>query len=116
VGSGAITGGSPRIRERCQDARLVPQGGAPRARDPEGGLQRARGGGDVACRELGGTEKRRGLNLGEWTSPLSRQLDSTAAARERAVRDYSWAAHCEALEVAIREKQFLREHPPKKRG
>ncbi len=84
MGSGAITGGSPRIRERCQDARLVPQGGAPRARDPEGGLQRPHGGGDIAGRELGGAEKRRGLDLGERTSPLSRHLDSTAATRERA--------------------------------
>ncbi len=47
---------------------------------------------------------------------MSLRKKLAAAARERAVRDYSWAAHCEALEVAIREKQFLREHPPKKRG
>ena len=26
-----------------------------------------------------------------------------AAARERAVRDYSWAAHCRALETAIQQ-------------
>jgi glycosyltransferase involved in cell wall biosynthesis len=29
----------------------------------------------------------------------------SAAARERAVRDYSWAAHCEALEEAIQRKK-----------
>jgi glycosyltransferase involved in cell wall biosynthesis len=33
-----------------------------------------------------------------------------AAARERAVRDYSWAAHCRALESAIIEAQRLRAH------
>ena len=37
---------------------------------------------------------------------LRRQLG--AAARERAVRDYSWAAHCKALETAILETQARR--------
>lgn len=32
-----------------------------------------------------------------------------AAARERAVRDYSWAAHCRALDEAIRQAQARRE-------
>jgi glycosyltransferase involved in cell wall biosynthesis len=31
-----------------------------------------------------------------------------AAARERAVRDYSWAAHCRALDAAIRDAQARR--------
>lgn len=31
-----------------------------------------------------------------------------AAARERAVRDYSWAAHCRALEAAIKDAQARR--------
>jgi glycosyltransferase involved in cell wall biosynthesis len=31
-----------------------------------------------------------------------------AAARERAVRDYSWAAHCRALEAAIQQAQAQR--------
>jgi glycosyltransferase involved in cell wall biosynthesis len=35
-----------------------------------------------------------------------------AAARERAVRDYSWAAHCRALEGAIRQAQARRAGPP----
>ena len=33
-----------------------------------------------------------------------------SAARERAVRDYSWAAHCKALEAAIQEAQWRRAH------
>ena len=33
---------------------------------------------------------------------------SGAAARERAVRDYSWAAHCRALEAAIKDAQARR--------
>jgi glycosyltransferase involved in cell wall biosynthesis len=31
-----------------------------------------------------------------------------AAARERAVRDYSWAAHCRALEAALNEARERR--------
>jgi glycosyltransferase involved in cell wall biosynthesis len=46
--------------------------------------------------------------------PLRKALG--AAARERAVRDYSWAAHCKALEVAIVEKQFIRAHRPRQHG
>src|SRR5439155_14974603 len=79
AGSGAVAGGEPRVGERRQDARLVPQGRAPRAREPEGGLQRARGGRDVAGRELGRAEKGGGLDPGERTTALFRQLDSTAA-------------------------------------
>jgi len=37
---------------------------------------------------------------------LRKQLG--AAARERAVRDYSWAAHCRALEAAIKDAQARR--------
>lgn len=36
------------------------------------------------------------------------RLPLAAAARERAVREYSWAAHCRALESAIIEAQGLR--------
>src|SRR2546422_1535639 len=64
AGSGAIAGGPLRVRERRQDARLVPQCGAPRARERERGLQRARGGGDVAGGELGGARKRGGPRPG----------------------------------------------------
>src|SRR5439155_2004433 len=70
AGSGAVASGSPRVRERRQDARLVPERGAPRAREPERPLERARGGGDVAGRELGGAEKRSGLDPGERTAAL----------------------------------------------
>src|SRR2546425_5233657 len=84
AGSGAIAGGPLRVRERRQDARLVPQCGAPRARERERGLERARGGGDVARRELGGAEKRGGLDPGERTAALFRQLGGTAAVGERA--------------------------------
>src|SRR3989441_7480238 len=83
-GSGAIAGGPLRVRERRQDARLVPQCGAPRARERERSLERARGGGDVAGGELGGAEKRGGLDPGERASALFRQLDSPAAVSERA--------------------------------
>ena len=39
--------------------------------------------------------------LAELTDPQRRKTMGTAA-RDRAVRDYSWAAHCRALETAIR--------------
>src|SRR4029077_6998848 len=54
AGSRAIAGGPLRVRERRQDARLVPQCGPPRARERERGLERARGGGAVAGGGLGG--------------------------------------------------------------
>ncbi len=84
AGSGAIAGGPLRVRERRQDARLVPQGGAPRARERERGLERTRGGGDVAGGELGGAEKRGGLDPGERTAALFGQLSGPAAVSERA--------------------------------
>ena len=49
----------------------------------ERGLERARGGGDVAGGELGGAEKRGGLDPGERAAALFRQLDGTAAVSER---------------------------------
>src|SRR5437762_1462403 len=55
-----------------------------RALEPERSLERARGGGDVAGGELGGAEKRGGLDPGERASALFRQLDSPAAVSERA--------------------------------
>jgi len=42
-----------------------------------------------------------GTALAELTDPQRRKTMGTAA-RDRAVRDYSWAAHCRALETAIR--------------
>src|SRR2546428_5130926 len=82
-GSGAIAGGPLRVRERRQDARLVPQCGASRARERERGLERARSGGDVAGGELRGAQKRRGPATGEPTAPPFRQLRRTAALRAR---------------------------------
>src|SRR3989475_9917194 len=79
AGAGAIASGPLRVRERRQDARLVPQCGAPRARERERGLERARGGGDGAGRELGGAAKSGGLDPGERTAALFRQLGGTAA-------------------------------------
>jgi glycosyltransferase involved in cell wall biosynthesis len=53
-------------------------------------------------------------SAGALAGALERLTDRTlrqrlsAAARERAVRDYSWAAHCKALEEAIRKEEGKR--------
>ena len=53
-------------------------------------------------------------SAGALAGALERLTDRTlrqrlsAAARERAVRDYSWAAHCKALEQAIRKEEGRR--------
>src|SRR5207248_8916761 len=61
AGSRAVTGGQLRVRERREDARLVPQRGAPIASERERPLEHTRGRGEVAVRQLRGAEKRRGL-------------------------------------------------------
>ena len=64
-------------------------------------------------------------SAGALAGALERLTDRTlrqrlsAAARERAVRDYSWAAHCKALEQAIRKEEGRRkkeERPRPERG
>src|SRR2546426_10665356 len=85
AGSGAIASGPLRVRERRQDARLVPQCGAPRARERERGLERARGGGDVAGGELRGAEKTGGPHPGGRTAAPLPPPRGTAG-RSRAAR------------------------------
>src|SRR5882724_4469310 len=52
TGSRTVTGGHLRVRERREDARLVPQRGAPIASERERPLEHTRGRGEVAAREL----------------------------------------------------------------
>src|SRR5919204_4542439 len=56
--SRALTGGQLRVRERREDARLVPQSGASMASERERSLEHTRGRGKVAVRELCRAEKR----------------------------------------------------------
>src|SRR5256712_2741423 len=84
AGSRAVTGGQLRVRERREDARLVPQRGAPITSERERPLEHTRGRGEVAVRELRSAEKRRGLHPREHASALFRELDGTAAVGERA--------------------------------
>jgi hypothetical protein len=93
AGSRAVTGGQLRVGERREDARLVPQRGAPIASDRERLLEHTRGRGEVAIRELGSAEKRRGLHPREHTSALFRELDGTAAVGERAGQITPQAQH-----------------------
>src|SRR5207245_1012443 len=76
--------GLPRPPPSSRAAGPLPRCGAPGARERERGLERARSGGDVAGGELGGAEKRGGLDTGERTAALFRQLGGTAAVSERA--------------------------------
>src|SRR3989454_5864684 len=84
AGSRAVTGGQLRVRERREDARLVPQRGASIASERKRPLEHARGRGRVAVRELGSAEERRGLHPREHASVLFRELDGAAAVGERA--------------------------------
>src|SRR6184192_801419 len=80
----AVTGGQLRVRERREDARLVPQRRAPIASERERPLEHTRGRGEVAVRQLRSAEKRRGLHPREHASALFRELDRTAAVGQRA--------------------------------
>ena len=93
AGSRAVAGGPLGVRERREDARLVPQRGAPIASERERPLEQARGRGEVAVRELRGAEKRRGLHPREHASALFRELDGTAAVGERAGQIAPQAEH-----------------------
>src|SRR5213592_235097 len=73
AGSRAVTGGQLRVRERREDARLVPQRGAPITSERERPLEHTRGRGEVAVRELRSAEKRRGLQPREHASALFRE-------------------------------------------
>src|SRR5262249_48942424 len=82
--SRAVAGGQLRVRERCQDAWLVPERGASMASERECPLEptprRVKG----AVLEFRGGEKRRGLHLGEHASVLFRERDGAAAVSQRA--------------------------------
>src|SRR5690349_7070877 len=93
AGSRAVTGGQLRLRERREDARLVPQRGASVAGERERPLEHARGRDTVAVRELRRAEKRRGLHLREHASALFRELGGTAALGERAGQITPQAKH-----------------------
>ena len=80
----AITGGQLCVRKRREDARFVPQRGAPITSERERPLEHTRGRGEVAAGELGSAEKRRGLHPREHASALFRELDGTATMGERA--------------------------------
>src|SRR5437762_4090408 len=84
AGSRAVTGGQLRVRERREDARLVPQRGAATASERERPLEHPRGRGEVAVRQLRSAEERRGLHPREHASALFRELDRTAAVGEGA--------------------------------
>src|SRR4029453_16568559 len=58
AGCRAVTGGQLRVRERREDARLVPLRGAPMTRERERRLEHTRGRGEVAGPELRSAEKR----------------------------------------------------------
>src|SRR2546428_7034827 len=93
AGSRAVTGGQLRVRQRREDARLVPQRGAPITSERERPLEYARGRGEVAVRELRSAEKRRGLHPRGHASALFRELDGTAAVGERAGQITPQAQH-----------------------
>src|SRR6266850_4058884 len=98
AGSRAVTGSEPGIRERREDARLVPQRGAPMASEREHPLENTRGRGtrgrgEVGVRELHRAKKSRGLHLREDASALFRELDGPAAVGERAGRITPQAQH-----------------------
>src|SRR5881227_446922 len=93
AGSRAVTGGQLRVRERREDARLVPQRGAPITSERERPLEHTRGRGEVAVRQLRSAEKRRGLHPSEHASALFRELDGTAAVGERAGQITPQAQH-----------------------
>src|SRR2546426_874857 len=59
AGSRAVTGGQLGVRERREDARLVPQRGAPITSERERPLEYARGRGEVAVRELASAHQTR---------------------------------------------------------
>src|SRR4030095_9043165 len=84
AGSRAVTRNQLGVRERREDARLVPQRGAPIASKRERPLEHTRGRGEVAMRKLRSAAKRRGLHLREHASALFRELDGTAAVGEGA--------------------------------
>src|SRR5207244_11694707 len=67
-----------------QETRLGPPRGGPFAGERERTREQAGGRGDVAVGELGGTEKRGGLDTRERASALFGQRDGTAAVHERA--------------------------------
>src|SRR6059036_3339223 len=70
AGSRAVTGGQLRARKRREDARLVPQRGAPITSERERPLEHTRGRREVTVRELRSAEKRRGLHPREDASVL----------------------------------------------
>src|SRR6266436_4962000 len=82
AGSRAVTGGQLRVRERREDAWLVPQRGASIAGERERPLEHTRRRGEAAVSELCSGEKRRGLHPREHASALFRELDGTAAVGE----------------------------------
>src|SRR5438067_4896061 len=93
AGSRAVTGGQVRVRERREDARLVPQRGAPTASERARPLEHPRGRGGVAVRQLRSAEKRRGLPPREHAPALFRELDRTVAVGERAGQITPQAQH-----------------------
>src|SRR5438105_15001858 len=68
AGSRAVTGGQLRVRERREDARLVPQRGAPITSERERPLEQTRARGEVAVRALGRAAQRRGLHPRDHSS------------------------------------------------
>jgi len=79
-----VTRGQLGVHQSRQDARLVPEGSAPRAGEIERGLEGAGSGGHLASRERGGPEKRRGFDSSEGTAALVGQRDRPPPVSERA--------------------------------
>src|SRR5262245_10046276 len=84
TGSRPVTARPLRVRERREDARLVPERGAPMASKRERPLEHPGGRGGVAVRELRGAEKRRRLHSGKYATAFFRELDGLAAVGKRA--------------------------------
>src|SRR6059036_1320479 len=93
AGSRAVAGGQLRVRERREDAWLVPQRGASIASERECPLEHTRGRREVAVSELCSAEKRRGLHSREHASALFREIDGTAAVGEGAGQITPQAQH-----------------------
>src|SRR5262249_11264834 len=80
----AVIGGGSRFGEAGQDTRLVPEGGAPGARQSERRLQPPPGGGHVAGGARGAAKQGSGLALRERAPALTGERDSLAAVLEGA--------------------------------
>ena len=115
AGSGAIAGGPLRVRERRQDARLVPQCGAPRAREPE---RRSR-----ACSWRSRRRRRRARRRRETRRPRPGRTDCRAlpparqhGGRERARRRDRPAAAAPRTGIRASRTGLRVRRPSRRRG